>query len=182
MLHGSRIALRARAVEDVDVLHAELYDDVALRSRADPRAWRPHPRGVASPFAPREPVPDDAPFSVVLRDTDELLGSASLWGIDQHNRLAHLGMALRPACRGQGFGKEAVDVLCRYGFVVLGLHRLQIETLADNAAMIGAAEHVGFLLEGRLRASSWVEGSFVDDVLYGLLADEWLERDAQSGT
>jgi RimJ/RimL family protein N-acetyltransferase len=178
MLHGPRIDLRARAEEDVDVLHTELYDDVALRSRVDARAWRPHPHGVASPFGPREPASEVAEFSIVLRVTNDLLGSATLWQIDLHNRAAHIGMALRGAFRGHGYGSEAVEVLCRYAFVVLGLHRLQIETLADNDAMIRAAKRVGFQEEGRLRDSSWVEGSFVDDVVFGLLADEWHGRRA----
>jgi RimJ/RimL family protein N-acetyltransferase len=71
-------------------------------------------------------------------------------------------------------------VLCEYGFSVLGMHRLQLETLTDNAAMIGAATANGFQHEGTLRGGAWVEGAFVDALVYGLLVDEWSARRAAS--
>jgi RimJ/RimL family protein N-acetyltransferase len=58
------------------------------------------------------------------------------------------------------------------GFTIRGLHRLQIETLADNAAMIRTAEQAGFVLEGTLRRAAWVNGEFIDEVTLGLLAVE----------
>jgi RimJ/RimL family protein N-acetyltransferase len=173
MLRGTRVALRARAPEDVEVLHTELYEDVSIHARADGRAWRPHPSGLSSPMAPTEPSPQVADFSIVLAETGELLGRALLWSIDLHNRSAHIGLGLRPAHRGKGYGTEVVGLLCGYAFDLLGLHRVQLETLSDNDAMIAAATKAGFQLEGRLREGSWVEGSFADDVVFGLLADEW---------
>ena len=146
MLRGNRIGLRARRESDLPVLHVELYDDVETRSRADSRPWRPLPPDPAiSPFAAIEPDDDAAPFAVVSLDHDELAGSAGLWGIDTHNRGAHLGMSLRPGFRGRGLAVDIVEVLCAYGFTVRGLHRLQLETLADNTAMIRAASRA---LEG----------------------------------
>jgi RimJ/RimL family protein N-acetyltransferase len=82
-------------------------------------------------------------------------------------------MSLRPAFRGRGLAPDIVKVLCHYGFEVLGLHRLQVDTLADNAAMIATARRVGFVMEGTLRQGAWVMGTFVDEVVLGLLADEW---------
>ncbi len=83
-----------------------------------------------------------------------MAGEASLWGIDPHNRFAHLGFSLRPAFRGRGLGTDVVRVLCDYGFRVRGLHRLQIETLADNEPVLRAAAASGFVVEGRLRETT----------------------------
>ena len=102
--------------------------------------------------------------------SSELAGEALLWGIDLHNRSAHVGISLRPAFRSRGLGADAVRVLCRYGFAIRGLHRLQLETLADNHAMIQLAKRAGFLQEGVLRGSEWVDGGFADAVIFGLLA------------
>ncbi|MFJ4091349.1 GNAT family N-acetyltransferase [Kitasatospora sp. NPDC089913] len=174
MLQNSRIALRARHDSDVAVLQGELYDDVPTRSRADSRPWRPISPGAAeSPYTVTPPSDDAALFSVVDLASGELAGEALLWGIDTHNRLAHLGLALRPAFRGRELAGEAVRLLCHYGFTVRGLHRLQLETLADNLPMVRAAEAAGFVLEGRLRRSAWVYGEFLDEVVLGLLAEDW---------
>ena len=186
MLTGELIALRARTVADVEILHRELYDDVATRVRSDNRPWVPVPAGPASPFwvpgldagaadaggAAEGPAATAAIFSVVELATGELAGDALLWDIDVHNRSAHIGITLRPACRGRGLGLDVVRQLCRYGFGLRGLHRLQLETLADNHAMIAVAEKLGFTREGTTRGSSWVNGAFTDDVIFGLLAAE----------
>ena len=88
------------------------------------------------------------------------------------DRTAHLGLSLRPAFRGRGLGTDVVLALCEYGFAVRGLHRLQVDTLAGNTAMIRAASRAGFVQEGRLRRAAWVDGEFADEVILGLLASE----------
>jgi RimJ/RimL family protein N-acetyltransferase len=180
-LSGELVRLRARHEADVAILDAELHDDVVNNSRASRAAWRPLLAGSEhSRYRVTEPSPEQAPFSVVELATGTLAGTAGLWGIDAHNRSAHLGLGLRPACRGKGLGTDIVRVLCHYGFTVLGLHRLQIETLADNYAMLKAAERVGFTREGLVRDAAWVMGEFADEVVLGLLADEWHQRTADA--
>jgi RimJ/RimL family protein N-acetyltransferase len=165
--------LRARHDSDIPVLHAELYDDVETRVSADSRPWQPIPPGSGSPYVVTGPDNDAACFSVVELATGELAGEALLWDIDLHNRAAHIGISLLPAFRGRGLGADAVRVLCRYGFAIRGLHRLQAETLATNTAMIQAANRAGFTREGSRRRAAWVDGEFIDEVILGLLAAEW---------
>ena len=164
--------LRARRDDDIPVLHAELYDDVGLGSVADSRPWRPIPSRSGSPYVVTGTDSRAACFSVVELATGELAGEALLWGIDLHNRAAHIGISLRPAFRGRGLG-VTFPVLCRYGFAVRGLHRLQVETGVGNIAMLQAASRAGFTREGTLRRSAWVNGDFTDEAVLGLLAAEW---------
>ncbi len=171
MLLGEKIGLRAREEADVAILHAELYNDVTTRSRADSRPWRPlSADSTESPYRVRDGGEDAACFSVVERAGGELAGEALLWGIDLHNRTAHVGISLRPSFRSRGLAIDVLHVLCRYGFDTRGLHRLQLETLADNVPMIRAAERAGFALEGTLRRSAWVGGEFADEVILARLA------------
>ncbi|MFI0424453.1 GNAT family N-acetyltransferase [Spongiactinospora sp. 9N601] len=174
MLRGDKVGLRARYEDDIPILRTELYDDVVNSARAEGRPWRPITPGSKDP---RLVVNDDeqghVPFSVVALDGGTLVGTATLWGIDTHNRSAHIGLGLLPSARGKGYGTDVVAVLCHYGFVVRGLHRLQIETLSDNAAMLRSAERNGFVREGLLRSSAWVMGEFMDEVILGLLARDW---------
>ena len=180
MIRGKRIGLRARQESDVLVLHTELYDDVPTRSRADSRPWRPIPPGSDhSPFAVTGPSEEAACFSVVELASQELAGEALLWGIDTHNRTAHTGIALRPTFRGRGLGIDVLDALCEYGFAVRGLQRLQrlqIETLTDNTPMLTAATRAGFTREGTLRRSTWVYGTYADEAVLGLHANDWTPR------
>ena len=174
MLTGDRVVLRTRLDTDVPVLHAGLYDDIDTRLLVSARPWQPLPVS-QSPFLP-EPADDAeriAVFTVADPASDAPIGDAVLWGIDNHNRLGHLGMSLLPAWRGRGCAGDIVRLLCRYGFQIRGLHRLQLETLSTNTAMIRTALAAGFRQEGVLRSSAWVAGQFVDEVIFGLLVDEW---------
>lgn len=174
MLKGEVAVLRARLDSDIAVLETELLNDVEGRSRSDSRPWRPVPPGSpASPYRVTDAGADPACFSVVELASGELAGDALLWGVDTHNRAAHAGLSLRPSFRGRGIGSDVVRLLCRYGFEVRGMHRMQVETLADNAAMIRAATQAGFTREGILRRAAWVAGEFVDEVILGQLASEW---------
>ncbi|WP_440070480.1 GNAT family N-acetyltransferase [Streptosporangium sp. OZ121] len=113
------------------------------------------------------------PFSVVELDGGTLVGAATLWDIDNHHRSAHIGLGLVPSARGKGYGTDVVAVLRHYGFVVRGRQRLQIETLSDNVAMLRSAERNGFVRESVMRSSAWVMGEFLDEVLLGLLVQDW---------
>ncbi len=62
--------------------------------------------------------------------------------------------------------------MLHYAFVDRGLHRVQLEVLADNAAAIAAYERLGFVREGVLRGSAWVKGSFVDEIVMSVLSTE----------
>ncbi|WP_030680030.1 GNAT family N-acetyltransferase [Streptomyces rimosus] len=177
MLRGDKIGLRARHEDDIPILRTELYDDVVNSARAEGGPWRPITPGSKDPRL----VVDDkdqghVPFSVVELDGGTLIGTATLWDIDNHNRSAHIGLGLLPACRGKGYGTDVVAALCHYGFVVRGLQRLQIETLSDNTAMLRSAERNGFVREGVLRSSAWVMGEFLDEVLLGLLVQDWKQE------
>ncbi|MEV5492341.1 GNAT family protein [Streptomyces bobili] len=174
MLRSGKVGLRARHEDDIPILRTELYDDVVNAARSEGRPWRPiTPGSKDSRLVVDDKEEGHVPFSAVELDGGTLVGTAVLWGIDTHNRTAHLGLGLLPSARGKGYGTDVVAALCHYGFVVRGLHRLQIETLSDNVAMLRSAERNGFVREGVLRSSAWVMGEFLDEVLLGLLAADW---------
>ena len=52
----------------------------------------------------------------------------------------------------------------------LGLHRIELHTLPENAPMQGLAEASGFVREGVLRDYTFERGRFVDNVLYARLS------------
>ncbi|MDN3242808.1 GNAT family N-acetyltransferase [Glycomyces tritici] len=173
MLKGKKTGLRARHEADIPVLQDELGDALTT-ARATGMPWRPFTPGSSeAPFVVDDTKEGVAHFSVVDLADEALVGTANLWGIDKHARSAHIGLGLLPSARGKGFATDVVAVLCHYGFIAHGLHRLQIETLADNTPMLRAAERNGFQREGVRRDASWVMGEFLDEVVLGLLVDDW---------
>jgi RimJ/RimL family protein N-acetyltransferase len=97
-------------------------------------------------------------------------------GVDlkENRRQAEIGFTLAPAYQGKGFAGEAVRALLDHLFRVQGLHKVSAECDARNTASARLLERVGFAREGRLRSHTWIKGEWTDDLLYGVLAEEWL--------
>ncbi|MDR6899147.1 RimJ/RimL family protein N-acetyltransferase [Rhizobium miluonense] len=79
-----------------------------------------------------------------------------------------------PALLGKGFGTEAIMLLLRHAFGEMELHRIGIRVLAYNQRAIRAYEKCGFVVEGRERETAYVNGSWHDDIMMGLLDREFL--------
>ena len=97
-------------------------------------------------------------------------------GVALHENLlqAEIGFTLAPAYQNRGYAAEAVRAMLDHLFRVRGLHKVSAEADARNIASARLLERVGFVREGLLRSHTWIKGEWTDDLIYGLLADEWL--------
>ncbi|HEY0531681.1 MAG TPA: GNAT family protein [Actinoplanes sp.] len=89
---------------------------------------------------------------------------------------AEVGFTLARAYQKKGFATEAVGAVLDRLFRVQGLHKVTGECDARNAGSAGLMERLGFTREGHLRQQTWIKGEWTDDLIYGLLAQEWLLR------
>jgi RimJ/RimL family protein N-acetyltransferase len=87
-----------------------------------------------------------------------------------------IGLVLyRRRDRGKGYGREAVELLTRWLFEAAGAERLQAGTDVGNTAMRAVLEHLGFRLEGVLRAyGPMSDGTRRDGAMYSILRSEWV--------
>ena len=119
---------------------------------------------------------EDASDTVVwIMEVDgTVIGSARLhsWHRDERHACYAIGI-LSPEHLGRGLGTEATRLVLRYGFEVLGLHRVAVRVLAFNTRAIACYRACGFREEGRERESCLLAGEWHDDVTMGLLEDEY---------
>ena len=115
-------------------------------------------------------------FAVVLPDTDELIGDVSMWSSPSDRHQAEIGYVVNPRFHGHGYATEAVTELLRIGFEEAGLHRITANADARNAASIRVMERIGMRREAHFVQGSYEKGEWVDEVEYGILADEWRKR------
>jgi len=90
---------------------------------------------------------------------------------------AEIGFTLATDFQGQGYATEAVRAVLDRLFRLQGLHKVTGECDARNLRSAGLLERVGFTREGRLRQQTFIKGEWTDDLIYGLLATEWLQDD-----
>jgi RimJ/RimL family protein N-acetyltransferase len=183
MLNGRLVTLREIRRPDLAVMHREFSSDVVTSSLTNVDPWRPVSLARLEAEFDRRLTEADEPrhvrFAVQERagGQGELIGTCGLWHVDLHNGTAHVGIQLVRSVRGRGLGTDVVRVLCHYAFVVRGLHRLSLETLATNHAMRTAAARAGFVEEGRTREAAYLLGERVDELSFGLLRSEWRPDD-----
>ncbi len=77
---------------------------------------------------------------------------------------------------GKGYGAEVTQLIVRYAFETLELHRVHLRAAAYNVRARRCYEKVGFRTEGILRKSFQVDGEWQDDVLMAILREEWEQR------
>lgn len=171
MLTGERVTLRPVRPDDWPTLYEWRLDlDTWFATTPDP------PYAVTyEHFLHRieERAHDETNADFAAEAGGELIGRGSLFAIDSLARNAEVGIQFGPRYRGQGYGREALRLLCDFAFRYRNLHRLWLETLASNAAALRCYAAVGFVEEGRLREQAWVTGTYDDVVRMGLLAREW---------
>ena len=111
-----------------------------------------------------------AQFIIVEKESGRDIGTVYLRDIDQTHSHAEFGIYVgEPTQRQKGLGKEAAELICRYGFEQMGLHRIYLRVLAHNAAAIRCYEKVGFVMEGVLREHARFEEGYHDIVMMGYL-------------
>lgn len=167
--------LRPYRRDDVDAILAWANDEQATRYLGD-LFTRPYTLKNAEDYLASVMAggADKAAFVIADGATGEYLGQIDLMGIDRHNRLATLGITIsREENRGRGVGREAVSLLCRYGFHTLGLNRIQLTVYADNLRARRCYERCGFVTEGVQRQARWLDGRFTDAMMMALLKEDW---------
>jgi [ribosomal protein S5]-alanine N-acetyltransferase len=112
-------------------------------------------------------------WGVVRLDDDQVIGTCTLFAINQSQGRAEVGYALGHAFWGHGYMKEALTALVDFAFGELGMRRLEADVDPRNAGSLHAVERLGFRREGVLRERWKVNGELQDSVMLGLLSHEW---------
>jgi RimJ/RimL family protein N-acetyltransferase len=143
-------------------------------------SWGPNTREETAAFLGTVTAGRD--FAYVLRETGEVIGSGGIYP-DEAGYSAEVGWTIHKDHWRQGIGTEAAGELIRYGFEDLGLGRISSSCVDDNVGSWRIMERNGMRREGLLRRAFWarVDKAWVDQALYGILADDYVEpRSSQS--
>lgn len=120
--------------------------------------------------------PTDVSLCVGLKGQQTILGGTGLHRISWLHRSAEWGIYIgQPEQWGKGYGREMARTMLRYAFDTLNLHRVMLRVNADHIGGIKSYEAAGFVREGVLRQSVFVEGRYLDTLLMAALRDEWKE-------
>lgn len=107
----------------------------------------------------------------------ELIGTIGLHYLKRSIGATEIGYWLAQDVQRRGLMTRVVRGLLDALFGELGLRRVEIRCHPDNTRSRAIAEKLRFRCEGRLRGVGDWNGEPYDQVVYGLLRDEWTARE-----
>ncbi len=116
-------------------------------------------------------------FMIQRLEDDTLIGMTGLFDANSqhHNAWVAIGIGERDLW-GKGYGTDAMNVILRFGFQELNLHRVNLFTFQINPRAIRSYEKIGFKHEGTVRGGMKRYGKRGDHEYMGILRNEWIDR------
>ena len=168
------IRLRRATASDVEFL-AELVADPEVEPFLAPISARtPHEFGEEITRSEHEPRHHGRlVIECDLVGSTERAGSVAYEIENRRSRIAYAyGLAVAPRYRGHGIGVEAFRLLIRLLIGELDYHRVQVEIYGFNERAVRLAERAGFIREGIRRKAYWRNETWIDGVMFGLVAED----------
>ena len=169
---GSLIRLRLREPEDEPQLYRwfndpDVTEHLTVRyplSHAQEKSFIEHTN--AASFG-------QTSFGIETIEEGRLIGGCGLEDMSPENGTATLGIAIGDKQFWDGgYGTDTMRTLCRFGFEMMNLHRIELDVYAENLRAIRVYEKVGFAHEGVRRQAHYKFGRYHDVLVMGLLRGE----------
>ncbi|WP_328767594.1 GNAT family N-acetyltransferase [Streptomyces sp. NBC_00286] len=170
LAEGTHVGIRHYRYDD-----AVEFTSRARESKALHHPWLFPPTGTAAYTAYAKRLLEDPTktgFLVCETDGGGISGFININNIVEGAFLnGALGYGAFAHAAGRGLMTEGLDLVVRYAFGRLGLHRLEINVQPDNAASIALARRCGFRLEGFSPDFLFIDGDWRDHERWALTAD-----------
>ncbi len=102
-------------------------------------------------------------YSLLIWKDANLVGQITMGGVIYGAmRGAHIGYWIDRNFANRGFTTEAVKLVSEFGFLELGLHRIEINVRPENDASCRVAEKAGFEFEGFRKGYLHIDGAWRD--------------------
>jgi ribosomal-protein-alanine N-acetyltransferase len=168
-----RLRLRAPVPADAPALLAVLGDPEVTRYHNVPTFLTlADAEAALERLAQRYAARDTIRWAIELAERGEMIGTVGLLRFDFEHRHAEVGYEVARRWWGRGLAPEAALAVIRYGFDVLGLHRIEAGVLPGNAASVRVLQKLGFLEEGTRRDYLQFKGRFHSFRWFSLLATD----------
>ncbi|MEQ2526312.1 GNAT family protein [Bacillaceae bacterium CLA-AA-H227] len=110
------------------------------------------------------------------------IGGINLNSIDERNGTFSIGIVIDKEYRGKGYGTSAMKILLRYAFLERRLNKFNDSVLEGNEGSAKMMKKLGCVQEGVRRQVVYINGQYLDFIMFGLTKDEFVETLKEEGT
>lgn len=175
-LETKRLILRPFTQADAsDMFHNWASDDEVTRYLT----WPTHTEqriseGILLNWVERYKEPDYYHWGILIKETDQVIGSISMMNVDNHNESCEVGYCIGRAWWNQGLMTEAFNEVLRFGLEVVGFERIVAKHDILNPASGCVMKKCDLQYEGTQRkALKNREGKLVDCMCYSILKEDY---------
>lgn len=181
-LIGSMVTLRELRLSDAPSLFVSLTTDEVARFISPPPTtldgferfigWAQRQRAAGQYIC----------FAVVARTSDIAIGLFQIRSLEPSFGNAEWGFAIAYEFWGTGAFVEGASLVLDFAFTILGSHRLEARAATVNGRGNAALRKIGARREGVLRKSFLRHGEYLDQSLWTILGEDWLDAKATWGS
>jgi RimJ/RimL family protein N-acetyltransferase len=113
-------------------------------------------------------------YAVCLND-GQMIGDVGIHFMEDDGHV-EIGYSIAPKFQGKGYATEAVTALISHIFSDLKKHRITASIDPANIKSAALVLRLGFRKEAHFIKSILFNGTWMDDVIYAILAEEWVKR------
>ena len=175
MFVGNKIKLCAISEKHTEYFY-KMFNDIEIQRNAD-IVKNPTSIEQVQKFIENNKENTDFSFWFAIEDLEgNCVGDIDINDPDIRNGKFKYGVSILPEHRGNGYAKEAIILVLNYYFNELRFNKANAEIHEFNEVSIKLNESIGFIREGEIRESLYVEGRYKSEYLYGITKKEYNKK------
>lgn len=175
-LHTERMLLRRILKSDADDMYDYSSDPAVTRFLL----WDVHPdvrytKRYIAYLQTRYHAGEFYDWALIDKRSSRMIGTCGFTSFDFANNSAEVGYVLNRRYWHCGLAPEALFEILKFGFLILGLHRIEARYMIGNENSRRVMEKLGMRFEGVSRDSMFVKGKYVSIGVCSILKHEFLD-------
>ena len=169
-IESERLILKELTVSDVSEEYHQWMNDPEITKYMESRFKENTIEKIKEYVAGFEKRDSDFLFMIIEKENGKHIGNIRLGPINRHHKFAEVGVMIGDReSHGRGYGTEAINLIKKYAFEELELHKLTAGCYENNIASENAFLKAGFQPEGRRKKHYKSGDKYVDCLLFGLV-------------
>ncbi len=170
-----RLCLRCLRLEDTELMFAYRSDPQVMQYQSrEPKALEEIRSFISSMLTRDFNEPGWYQIGIALCDDGGLVGDCGIHVLETDSRIVEIGITIAPASQSMGYATEALTGVLDLLFGKLGKHRVFASVDPLNLPSMALMQRIGLRKEAHFVQSLWFKNSWADDVVFAILASEWL--------
>ncbi len=120
-------------------------------------------------------------FVIIEKDSEKIIGDIGVHFFGDENKQVEIGCTLNKLFQSKGCATESIKCLIDFLFGNLNKHRIITSIDPENKNSIKLVERIGLRKEAHFVESLFLNGKWVDDIVYAITKKDW-DRKRESST